>query len=778
VKVVCIGGGPAGLYLAISMKLRDPACDVLVVERNRPYDTFGWGVVFSDQTLEHLRRNDRPSAERIFDNFAHWDDIDIHFQGQVVTSGGHGFSGIARKRLLTILQDRARELGVSLRFETEVDDPQAYADWDLIVGSDGINSGLRKRYADHFGENIEVRANKFIWLGTHRCFDAFTFIFEQTPHGWIWAHAYRFDKDTSTFIVECQEPSWRGLGLDRLNDEDGIALCERIFARYLDGERLMSNARHRRGSQWLNFQRVSCEHWHYENIVLIGDAAHTAHFSIGSGTKLALEDGIELAEVLDTRGDLAGALHSYEQTRRLEVLKLQSAARNSTEWFENVPRYVHFEPMQFAYSLLTRSQRVSHENLRLRDRAWVESVERWFASRASRAAGAGRPAPLSNKPVPPMFTPFRLRGMHLMNRVVVSPMSMYSATDGTPNDFHLVHLGARAQGGAGLVYTEMTDVEPEGRITPGCAGMYKDGHAVAWKRIVDFVHAYSHARIALQLGHAGPKASTKRGWDGMDEPLDDGNWSIIGPSPIPWSERNQVPREMTRADMERVIAAFVRATEMAQSCGFDMVELHAAHGYLLSAFITPVTNKRSDEYGGSIENRLRFPLEVFAAMRTAWPQDKPMAVRVSATDWLDNEGLAPAAEKGITPEDAVGIAKAFAAAGADIIDVSAGQTSTRAKPTYGRMFQAPFSDRIRNEAGIATMAVGNIYEIDHVNSIIAAGRGDLCCLARPHLSDPYWTLRAAAQQGYADVPWPVQYLSGKEQLERLLRRASDMAINI
>jgi len=777
VRVVCIGGGPAGLYLAISMKLRDPACEVAVVERNRPDDTFGWGVVFSDQTLEHLRENDEVSAQRIFDNFAHWDDIDVHFKGQVITSGGHGFSGIGRKRLLKILQERARELGVELHFQTEVDDIARWADADLIVAADGINSKIRQRYAEHFGESIDVRANKFIWLGTHKPFDAFTFIFEHTEHGWIWAHAYRFDRDTATFIVECQEPTWRGLGLDRMADEEGIALCERIFTPYLGGQRLISNASHRRGSQWLNFRRVSCERWHHGNIVLIGDAAHTAHFSIGSGTKLALEDAIELASTLHAHDDLHEALEAYQSTRRTEVLKLQSAARNSTEWFENVHRYVHFEPMQFAYSLLTRSQRVSHENLRLRDRAWVENVERWFASRASREVGA-EPR-LANRPVPPMFTPLRLRDMTLMNRVVVSPMSMYSAEDGTPNDFHMVHYGARAQGGAALVYTEMTDVERDGRITPGCAGMYKEEHVAAWRRIVEFVHGYSQARIALQLGHAGPKGATKLGWEGMDEPLESGGWPVIAPSPIPWSEQNPVPREMTRADMDRVTAAFVAATEMAETCGFDMVELHAAHGYLLSAFITPVTNKRTDEYGGPLENRLRYPLEVFRAMRAAWPAHKPMAVRVSATDWLENDGLSPSEEKGITAEDAVDIAKAFARAGADIIDVSAGQTTTRAQPVYGRMFQTPFSDRIRNEAHIATMAVGNIYEIDHVNSIIAAGRADLCCLARPHLSDPYWTLRAAAQQGYDGVPWPKQYRSGRDQLERLMKRAQqDMAIKI
>jgi anthraniloyl-CoA monooxygenase len=523
----------------------------------------------------------------------------------------------------------------------------------------------------------------------------------------------------------------------------------------------MSNAAHLRGSAWLNFPRVACERWYHGNVVLLGDAAHTAHFSVGSGTKLALEDAIGLADALHAEPDLERALEAYQEARRTEVLKLQSAARNSTEWFEAVPRYVGFEPMQFAYALLTRSQRVSHENLRLRDRTWLEGMERWLAERASR-----RPVQVA---VPPMFTAFRLRELELANRIAVSPMAMYSAEDGVAGDFHLVHLGARAQGGAGLVFTEMTCISPEGRITPGCAGMYQDEHVAAWSRIVDFVHRHTEAKICLQLGHSGPKGSTKLGWEGMDEPLDEGNWGVIAPSPVPWSPVNQVPRPMTRADMDEVLAGFVHATEMAQACGFDMVELHCAHGYLLSAFITPLMNRRTDEYGGTLANRLRFPLEVFAAMRAVWPGHKPMSVRISATDWV---------EGGITGDDAVEIARAFAASGADVIDVSAGQTSTRAKPIYGRMFQTPFSDRIRNEAGIATMAVGNIFEPDHVNSIIAAGRADLCCLARPHLADPYWSLHAAAQLGYDQVAWPVQYLSGREQYVRNLKRAADLAIAV
>ncbi len=760
-KIACLGGGPAGLYFAISMKLRDPDHDITVYERNQPGDTFGWGVVFSDKTMENLRENDRDSAQAILDSFAHWDDIEVHIKGKTITSTGHGFCGIGRKHLLNILQDRARSLGIKLVFdyEVEVDDGlAAFQDADLIIASDGINSKIRNKWADEFKVNTEVRANKYLWLGTHKVFEAFTFIFKKTEHGWVWAHAYRFDKDTSTFIVECSEPTWRGLGFPDMTQDESCRFCEELFADYLDGHELMSNARHLRGSAWLNFSRIVCEKWYYKNIVLIGDAAHTAHFSIGSGTKLAFEDAIELANVLSENPNVEEALQTYQEVRYLDALKLQSAARNSTDWFEHVDRYTDLDPLQFTYSLMTRSQRVSHENLRLRDKAWLESVECWFAERA-----CGHPV---SKPVPPMFTPFRLRGMELVNRVVVSPMSMYSAQDGTLNDFHLVHYGARAMGGAGLVFTEMTDVSRDGRITPGCAGMYKDEHITAWTRIVDYVHNHSPAKIALQLGHAGPKGSTRLGWEGIDQPLPEGNWEIIAPSAIPWSPDNQVPRAMTREDMDRVRDDFVRATRMAAECGFDMIELHCAHGYLLSAFITPLMNRREDEYGGSLENRLRYPLEVFRAMREVWPAHAPMSVRISATDWCGDQG--------VTPAEAVTIARAFAEAGCDLIDVSAGQTSIHAEPVYGRMFQTPFSDQIRNEGHLATMAVGNIYEIDHVNSILAAGRADLCALARPHLVDPCWTLRAAAEQHYHDIHCPPQYLNGQEQLERNLERQAQL----
>ncbi|MGH3088871.1 MAG: bifunctional salicylyl-CoA 5-hydroxylase/oxidoreductase, partial [Rubrobacteraceae bacterium] len=658
-RIRCVGGGPAGLYFAISMKLRDPSHEVVVIERNPAGVTFGWGVVFSDQTLGNLEVNDPETAREIRTNFAHWDDIEVFVEGEsIARSGGHGFVGIGRKHLLDILTRRAMELGVEVRFEEEVGDVSAFSGADLIVACDGVNSRVRERYAEEFGTSVDVRPNKFIWLGTEKLFDAFTFAFEETEAGWIWIHAYRFDQNTSTCIVECSQKTWENLGLGEMGADENVALCEEIFAPYLDGHSLINNAKHLGKAPWINFRRISNERWFHDNIVLMGDAAHTAHFSIGSGTKLALEDAISLANELHERNDVTTALENYEDERRLEVMKLQSAARNSTRWFENVPRYIKQEPMQFAYSLLTRSERVSHENLRLRDSEWLEGMEKWFAE----SSPNGR-VPNSSEAVPPMFTPFRLRNMDLMNRVVVSPMAMYSATDGTPDDFHLVHWGSRAQGGAGLVFTEMTCVTPEGRISPGCCGMYKSEHEAAFKRIVDFAHSHTDAKFALQLGHSGGKGSTKLGWEGNDEPLEEGNWEVIGPSPVPWSEANQIPREMTREDMDEVKTAFVRATQMGARAGFDMLELHCAHGYLLSAFITPLLNHRADEYGGSLENRLRFPLEVFRAMRDVWPVERPMSVRISAHDWV---------EGGLTDEDAVEIARAFSNAGADLIDVSAG----------------------------------------------------------------------------------------------------------
>ena len=754
-RIVCLGGGPAGLYLSILLKKTNRSWDVTVIERNRPNDTFGWGIVLSDKTMEGFKTVDEETHTEITRSFRHWDDIEVFFKGNKITSGGHGFCGIARIKMLQILQQRAAGLGVKLVFQTEVLDADDYsARYDLVIASDGASSITRKKYEHVFKPNVQVRKNRYVWLGSRRKLDAFTFDFKQTEWGWFNLHAYRFDDEWSTFIVETPEKNWLAAGMDKMDQEESIALCETLFAERLEGNRLVSNAKHLRGSAiWLKFNRVLCERWFHKNIVLIGDAAHTAHFSIGSGTKLAMEDAITLARVLSTHNsDLDGALESYQQEREIEALKLQSAARNRMEWFEEVERYVHQEPEQFAYGLLTGSQRLGHANLKLRDSDYVEQVERWFALRS------GVPHPR-----PPMFTPISVRGVTLKNRVICSPMATYMAQEGMPNDFHLVHLSSRAMGGAAMVVTEMTCVSPDARITPGCPGMWNDQQMNAWKRVVDFVHLHTDSKIGFQLGHAGRKGSTRMGWDAIDQPLPSGNWPLISASPLPYIENvSQVPQEATLADMCRIKADFVSATRRAVSAGFDWLELHCAHGYLLSSFISPLTNLRTDEYGGCLENRCRFPLEVFSAMRAAWPEDRPMSVRISAHDW---------APGGLMPEDAAKVARLFKEAGADVIDCSSGQVTKAEKPVYGRMFQVPFADKIRNEVGIATIAVGNIFEADHVNTIIAAGRADLCAIARPHLADPAWTLHEAAKQGFTDIGWPKQYLRGKEQLERNLARA-------
>ncbi len=748
-RIVCIGGGPAGLYFAILMKKADPDHQVLVLERNRPDDTFGFGVVFSDATLATFGGVDPATHEAITRAFAHWDDIDIHYQGQVLTSTGHGFAGLARQRLLDILHQRCRELGVELRFQTEVVEPEAYLDADLVLAADGVNSTVRARWAEHFEPRIDWRPNRFVWLGTTFPFRAFTFIFKESEHGLWRVHAYRYDARHSTFILETTEETWRRAGLDRASEDDTVAFAERLFARELEGHRILKNR-----SLWRSFPTVRNARWRWRNVVLVGDAAHTAHFSIGSGTRLAMEDAIALAGALGRHRDVASALAAYEEERRPQVESIQRAAQVSLEWFEQTERYHgRLEPLQFAFSLLTRSLRVTHENLRVRDAKFVDSVDRWFAARAADQSGVG----VSVQPTPPpMFTPFRLRDLVLGNRLVVSPMCQYSAEDGTPGDWHLVNLGSRAVGGAGLVIAEMTDVSREGRITPGCTGMYRPEHVAAWKRIVDFVHRHSQARIALQLAHAGRKGSTRRLWEGIDEPLPEGNWPLISASALPYLPHSQVPREMDRADMDRVRDDFVRAARMAEAAGFDMLELHMAHGYLLASFISPLTNVRRDEYGGPLEKRMRYPLEVFDAVRAVWPAGKPISVKISATDW---------APGGLTGEEAVEVARLLKAHGCDLITVSTGQTVPDAQPAYGRLYQVPFSDRIRHEAGVPTMAVGAIASYADVNSILAAGRADLCALARGHLWDPYWTRHAAWEQGYP-LPWPDQYVSVKTYTPR------------
>jgi len=748
-KISVIGGGPGGLYFALLYKKARPDTEVIVYERNRPDDTFGFGVVFSDATLDGFAQADSETYREITESFAHWDDIQIHVKDEVLTSTGHGFSGLSRKKLLQILQRRCATLDIDLRFQEEAPPPGDYIDSDLVVAADGINSAVRDLYAEQFQPQIEWRGNKFIWLGSTCPFPAFTFVFKENQHGLWRVHAYQFDREQSTIIFECTEDTWKRAGLEDADEDASIAYLEDMFADHLNGHRLIKNK-----SLWRNFPIIANRRWHHGNVVLLGDAVHSAHFSIGSGTKLAMEDAIALCDATLTHDKVSDGLAAYETERRPVVESTQRAAKVSLMWFENVERYYdELETIQFAFSLLTRSLRISHENLKLRDPAFIARVDRWFARQSanqSRINIATDPAP------PPLFTPYRLRDMVLDNRVVVSPMCQYSAEDGTVDDWHLVHLGSRAIGGAGLVITEMTDVSRDGRISPGCAGMYQPEHVGAWKRVVDFVHGHSRARIGLQLAHAGRKGSTKLLWEGMDEPLETDNWPLLAASPIAYGPANQVPKEMDRADMDRVRDDFVRAAEMANEADFDIVEIHFAHGYLLSTFLSPLTNRRTDAYGGSIENRMRYPLEIFDAVRAVWPEERPVSVRISATDW---------APGGFTVADAVTLARALKERQCDVIDVSAGQVVSDQEPEYGRLFQTPFSDQVRLEADVPTMTVGNISSYEDVNSILAAGRADLCVLARAHLYDPYWTRHAASELDYP-LKWPDQYGSIQQYTPR------------
>ncbi|HET9334030.1 MAG TPA: bifunctional salicylyl-CoA 5-hydroxylase/oxidoreductase [Gemmatimonadota bacterium] len=737
-KVVIVGGGPAGLYLAIQLKRGDAGHSVVVHERNRPEDTYGFGVVFSDATMEELASADPETFARLEDRFHHWDDIDVHYRGSVLSSTGHGFSGLERMALLEVLAERARELGVDIRAQSDVADP-VRLQADLVVGADGVNSVVREAWRNDFGPAIDWRPNKFVWMGTTRLFDAFTFDFREDEHGLWRLHAYRYSEDRSTFIVETTDATLARSGLTDASEAETLAHCETLFADRLEGHQLIANR-----SIWRSFPTLTCARWRRGNVVLIGDAAHTAHFSVGSGTKLAMEDGIALAAALAREDSVIAALAAYEAGRRPEVESLQRAAWASLQWFEGTERYMETEPLQFAFNLLTRSLRITHEDLKHRDPAFTACVDRWFAAEAAKQSGVDVPL---DPPPPPMFTPFRLRDLLLPNRIVVSAMCQYSAEDGMPNDWHYVHLGSRAVGGAGLVMAEMTDVSAEGRISPGCAGLYRDDHVLGWKRIVDFVHRWSPARIGIQLGHAGRKGSTKLAWEGEDEPLETGGWEVLAPSPIPWSEANPIPRAMDRPDMEAVIRDHVRAAERAMEAGFDLLEVHMAHGYLLATFISPLTNLRQDEYGGSVANRMRFPLEVVDAVRAAWPAEKPLSVRISAVDWTPG---------GQEIEDSLEVSRLLKAHDVDLVDVSAGQTVPFAKPRYGRQFQTPFADRIRHEVGVPTMAVGNISSYMDVNTILAAGRADLCALARAHLWDPYWARNAAWRLGYK-LPWPDPY---------------------
>jgi anthraniloyl-CoA monooxygenase len=740
-RVGILGGGPGGLYAGILLKKSFPDCAVDVWERNAADDTFGWGVVFSEETLFNLEEADPETYAEMAATFAHWDCIDTWHKGCVIRSCGHGFVGIGRQKLLNILQARAELLGVRLHYKTEVNDLSRFSDCDLLVAADGINSMVRRMYADHFLPSIDKRKCKFIWLGTKLKLPAFTFFLKANEHGFFQVHAYQFDSETSTFIVECDEQSWRNAGLDKATTDETVAYLENLYAEELQGHRLLTNK-----SEWINFRTIKNEHWFHENIVLLGDATHTAHYSIGSGTKLAMEDAICLDLMLREKDSLPEALQGYETERKWYTDKLQGAAQVSLEWFEDLWRRQDYDPDELMYSMMTRSRRLVHDQLHVRDEGYVKGVNKWFAERAGVEFEGDAPTP--------MFTPFKLRGLTLENRVAVSPMCMYSAEDGVVNDWHLVHIGSRAVGGAGLVLTEMTDVSAEARISPGCAGMYKPEHVAAWKRIVDFVHERSGAKIGMQLAHAGRKGATKLMWEGIDQPLDDGAWEIVAPSPVPYLKHSQVPKALDRAGMDAIKADFVRAAGMANEAGFDMLEIHLAHGYLLGTFLSPLSNRREDEYGGPIENRMRFPLEIFLAVRAAWPADKPMSVRVSAIDWK---------EGGQTIEDTIAVCRALKEAGCDIVDVSSGHTDADEDPELGRCYQVPFSERIRKEVEIPTMAVGAIGNAGAVNSILASGQADLCALARPHLFDPYFTLHAAAAQEQHQQHWPPQYIAAKPE---------------
>lgn len=744
-KIVTVGGGPSALYFAILMKKAFPETDLTVIERNRPEDTFGWGVVFSKETLGNLGEADAESYARIQEKFAYWDNIETWYRNTCTVSTGHGFCGLARRELLMILQERAKELGVKLDFQHEIKSLNELPKADLIIAADGVHSFIREQLSKELKPSIDPRKAKFCWLGTTKPLGAFTFVFKETEWGLFQVHAYPFQKDLSTWIVECHESVWKKAGLDKATEAETVAFCEKIFEKELAGHRLLSNK-----SIWRTFPTVQCENWFSGNVVLMGDAVHTAHFSIGSGTKLAMEDSIALVDAFKAIGtdDLPRVLQSYQEQRKPEVIRLQRAAQTSLEWFENSGRYVGQPPIQFTFNLMTRSKRITYDNLKDRDPELVKQVDKWFASEHPTRFNK------DGSPPPPMFSPFKLRSLELENRIVVSPMCQYSAKDGLINEWHLVHLGSRAVGGAGLVFTEMTDVSPEGRITHGCAGMWNAEHEAAWKRVCDFVHTHSRAKIGIQLAHAGRKASCARPWEG-DKPLQPGQepWQTLAPSAIPYGPNWHTPKEMDRSDMARLKAAFVEATQRCDRAGFDLIEVHAAHGYLFSEFLSPLSNRRTDEYGGSIENRMRFPLEVFDAMRAVWPKEKPMAVRISATDWLEPEGM--------TTEDSIAAAKMFKEHGCDVIDVSTAGNVPESKPQYGRMYQVPWAEAVRYGAKIPVMAVGGIMGADHANTIIAAGRADLCSLARAHLSDPYLTNRAAQHYGHDTMPWPEQYLTVK-----------------
>ncbi|GGP89760.1 bifunctional salicylyl-CoA 5-hydroxylase/oxidoreductase [Streptomyces melanogenes] len=752
-RVAVIGGGPGGLYFAALAKQLSPSWEITVWERNAADDTFGFGVVFSDETLDGIAQADPEIFEAMSAEFARWSDIDVRYRGQVLTSGGHGFAALGRKRLLRILQERCAALKVDVRYRTQAPPAERLAaEYDLVVASDGVRSATRGAYPDTFAPDLDERRCRYMWLATDKVFEAFTFIVAEGDFGTLQVHAYPFDATRSTFIVEMDEDSWRRAGFEEFaardfppgtSDGDSIRRCEEILADHLDGHRLIPN-----GSKWIRFTTVRNTTWHHGNVVLLGDAAHTAHFSIGSGTKLAMEDALALAACLHEHPDVPTALAAYEAERKPVVESTQRAAQASLEWFENVGRYTGQEPAQFAFNLLTRSRRVTYDNLRVRDQQFTDRVDAWHEAETVTAGTA----------VPPMFRPSRIGGLRLRNRVVVPPTALYAAADGVPGDFDFLHLSTQALGGSALVIAGMTAVSPDGRATPGCPGLYTDEQEAAWRRITDFVHRQSDTFLGVQLTHAGRRAArgTPRA-DGTSVPLGAVGWPLIAASPLAWDSASTAPREATREDMDAVVEDFTAAARRADRAGFDAIELQYGHGHLMSGFLSPLTNLRTDEYGGTQAGRLRFPLEALRAVRAVWPTDKALIVRISAADW---------AEGGIGEADVVEICRALADAGADAIDVSTGEVVAHERPRFGRSYQTPYADLIRNTTGIPTIAVGAISTYDDVNSIILAGRADLCAVGRAQLHDPLWTLHAAAAQDYTGpgAPWPTSWKAGSARL--------------
>ena len=744
-KITVIGGGPGGLYFSILTKKAMPDCQIDIYERNKPDDSFGFGVVFSDETLGEFLKRDMQSYELIRSKFAYWDDIIIARDGDEVSIAGNGFCGCSRKTLLQLLQQRCLEEGVNLHYEQNVDDLSQFDDADVIVACDGIGSQIRTQFQSEFGTKIELKKNRFVWLGSTKPLDAFTYFFRTTPHGTIVAHSYQYEEGMSTWIFECSDETWQKFNFEVTNEEDTIAKIAEIFKEELDGHSLISNKSH-----WRQFPHVTNEKWFHKNIVLLGDAKATAHYSIGSGTKLAMDSAIGLFDAIyANQNNIQAAFQQYEKTRRNTVEMIQYAALVSLDWFENMDRNNQHPFYQFAFGCMTRSKKVTFENLRLRDKSFTDKVLKEFLA-SSASSNITLHEALEGKSA--AFTPFKLRDLELQNRIVMSSMGQYSADNGLANDWHFQHYTSRAIGGLGLILTEMTAISETGRITLGCVGIYNENQTVAWKRIIDFIHKNTNTKIGIQLGHSGRKGATKIPWE---DSFNGKYWELLSASAIPFNENSQMPKEMTSDDMDLVCSQFVQATKNANEAGFDMIELQAHHGFLLASFLSPLTNIRKDEFGGSIENRLKFPLRVFKEMRTVFPKEKPMSVRISATDWAEN---------GISEEDVITIASAFKSAGADIINVSTGNTVSHQQPQTGRMWQVPYSDLVRNTVHVPTITTGNITDIDQINTIILNGKADLVALGKPLLLDANFVRNAQAYEQFQPNDIPNQYKMGISHL--------------